>query len=218
MAGPDNRLPEGTDTIINGAGAGSASDLDYTPAVPLGGTTGGAFDAGKADYSSTGDTAGGSLKDKAASAAQTLRDQATEKTADLRGQATDKARDFAVQGKDRATAALDNVSKLISDAAAQVDEKVGSEYGDYARRAQEAVDDLAQKLRDKDVDALFADARELVSRSPGVAISAAAVIGFALVRVIRAGLDGAATTATGTPSTTTNRAGNDTGFGTSGRV
>lgn len=170
MAAPDTRLPEGTDSIIDDSGLPLRDDAAFTPAVPL-----------PAD--------GGSLREKAGGVAQALRDQATEKTADLRGQATDRARDFAIQGKDRATSALDSISQLIADAAAQVDDKVGREYGDYARRAQEAVDGLAQALRDKDVDTLFADARDLVRRSPGLAVGAAAVVGFALVRVIKAGLD-----------------------------
>lgn len=168
----DTRLPEGTDGIVAGASASGDNDVDFTPDPVL---------ADKIERGASGGS-GSFFRDAAA----TLRGQATEKTADLRGQATDRARDFAEQGKDRATSALENVAKLIGDTASQVDDKVGAEYGDYARRAADAVNSFATTLRDKDVDSLFADGREIVRRSPMMAASAAAVIGFALVRLIKA--------------------------------
>ncbi|MBU3076386.1 hypothetical protein [Sphingomonas quercus] len=171
MPNRNNELPEGTDSIIAGA---SATDDDFTPAIPMTGR-----DEGE------GESAG--LRDRLSSATASLREQATERTADLRGQAGDRARAFAEQGKERATTALEGVSRMIGEAAGQVDEKVGREYGDYARRAQAAIEGLATTLRDKDVDALFDDARDLVKKSPAIAIGAAAVVGFALVRLIKSG-------------------------------
>ena len=41
----------------------------------------------------------------------------------------------------------------------------------------------------QDVDDLFDDTRDFVRKSPGVAIGIAAVAGFALMRVIKTGLD-----------------------------
>src|ERR1051326_3030529 len=70
----------------------------------------------------------------------------------LRGQAAEKAFAFAAQGKDRASGALEELAKVVSDAAATVDEKVGRDYGDYARRAADAVSDAAASLRNKDVE------------------------------------------------------------------
>src|SRR5262249_33042389 len=95
----------------------------------------------------------------------------------LRGQAAEKAFAFASQGKDRATSALDELAKVVNDAATTVDDKVGSDYGDYARRAADAVSGAAASLRDKDVEALYDDARAFVSKSPAIAIGAAIVIG-----------------------------------------
>jgi hypothetical protein len=43
-------------------------------------------------------------------------------------------------------------------------------------------------VRNKDVDTLFDDAREVVRKSPVVAIGTAAAIGFALVRLVKAGM------------------------------
>ncbi len=63
------------------------------------------------------------------------------------------------------------------------------DYGDYAHRASGAVSGFADNVRDKDVDDLIDDTREFVRKSPAVAIGIAAVVGFALVRLIKTGLD-----------------------------
>jgi hypothetical protein len=106
----------------------------------------------------------------------------------LRGQAAEKAFAFANQGKDRATNALEELAKVVNDAAATVDDKVGSDYGDYARRAADAVSGAAATLRDKDVEALYDDARAFVSKSPAIAVGAAIVIGFAVARLARSAM------------------------------
>jgi hypothetical protein len=109
----------------------------------------------------------------------------------LRDQASEKAFAFANQGKDRATNALDELAKVVNDAAATVDEKVGSDYGDYARRAADAVSGAAASLRNKDIEALYDDARAFVSKSPAIAVGAAIVIGFAVARLARAAVPAA---------------------------
>ncbi len=144
------KLPEGTDHVISGAGSDGARDK---------------------------------LKAEAAE----LREKASAKAAELKEQATDKARTYAEEGKARASAGLDSVAKMIGDSAAQIDEKLGSAYGDYARRAADAVSGFSGNLRDKQVDELIDDARSLVRRSPALAIGAAAAAGFILARVIKAG-------------------------------
>ena len=99
------------------------------------------------------------------------------------------AHELAAQGKDRATGALDNVARLIGDAAGTVDERVGAQYGDYTRKAAEAVASFASTLKGKDVDDLVKDAGDFVKKSPAVAIGAAAAVGFVLARLIKAGSD-----------------------------
>lgn len=121
-------------------------------------------------------------KDKAL---QTLKTE----TGKLSGQAADKARGLVGQGLERSGEALGNVSKMIGDTAASLDERLGQEYGDYARKAAGAIEDAANKLSAKDADELIEDTREFVRKSPGVALAGAAIIGFALVRLVKAGLD-----------------------------
>ena len=123
----------------------------------------------------------------------TARDKALEKiksgTDKLSGQAADKARGFVGQGLERGGEALANVSKLVGDTAAGLDDRLGPEYGDYARRAATALEEAAGKISAKDPDELIDDTREFVKKSPGVALAGAAIIGFALVRLIKSGLD-----------------------------
>lgn len=176
-------LPEGTDHIISGAmeTSGTAADDAGTGFIAsgmsddTGGTrVGGRNMAGNSgSQGDVGDGVIGQLKNQASS---------------LREQAGGRAREFAETGKTRATEALDEVSRLVSDAADSIEERLGSEYGEYARRAADTVSDFADTLRNKQVDELYEDARSAVRKSPGVAIAAAAVVGFALIRLVKAGL------------------------------
>ena len=156
----DPELPEGTDQIVNGASS-------------EGGESGGFVARG---------SNGGGTTDRLVS-------QVRDQVANLRGQAGDKLRSVADDGKNRATNILDDVAGIIEDAARSIDERLGGEYGDYAHRASSAVADFAGRVRDKSVDDIVDDTRDIVRTSPGVAIAAAAVVGFALMRVIRTGLD-----------------------------
>ena len=141
---------------------------EFTPAVPL-------KDAG-VEFTADGGTGG---------SRQQLKDASSKLTA----QAGDKARSFAEMGKERAGGALDQLAQMLTDAAGQVDGKLGAQYGQYARSAAEQVQGLSASVRDKDIDALLEDARGLVRKSPAVAIGAAATIGFVVARLIQSGLD-----------------------------
>ena len=115
-----------------------------------------------------------------------------------------QADDFAKQAKDAAISlerpysaknttgdALHGLSKLIADTAGAVDSKLGPQYGDYARKAAEAVSGAAKSLDDKELDELAEDARNFVRKSPAVAIGAAAIVGFVLMRMMRGSGDDA---------------------------
>ncbi|HEV2816588.1 MAG TPA: hypothetical protein VGW40_05135 [Allosphingosinicella sp.] len=155
-------LPEGTDHIVRGASA-------------EGSESGGGFVAA---------AGGGSGTDRLVSQ---VKDQVTS----LRGQAGEKLRGFADDGKGRVTGLLEDVSEVINDAARSVDERLGADYGDYAHRAADAVAGFAGRIRGKSVDDILDDTKDFVRKSPAVAIGIAAVAGFALIRVIKAGLDDA---------------------------
>lgn len=209
----DPELPEGTDHIINGAletngsfddpagsttadsgfgavetgvgsagtGFGETGGTNSTEDASGGGDTGSGFVAA----STTDDTGGTST----GSGVQGIKAQLKDGASGLQAQAGDKVRAFAETGKGRATSALDDLTNMVNDAASQIDERLGAEYGEYARRAADAVAGFADTVRNKEVDELFEDGKNLVRKSPGVALGIAAVVGFTLVRVIKAGLE-----------------------------
>lgn len=128
---------------------------------------------------------GGTLSAKTAEAKQAIKDGASK----YGTQAADKARTFAEDGKVKAGGALDQLAQLLTDAADQVDEKVGAQYGGYARTAAGSISSFSDQIKAKDIDELVENARELVRKSPAVAIGAAAAVGFVLARLIQSGVD-----------------------------
>ncbi|PTD25214.1 hypothetical protein [Sphingomonas fennica] len=127
---------------------------------------------------------------KAREAFAAAKEKVGEQASDFKEQATGKARDYAAIGKEKAVEGLDSVTRLMDDAASTIDDKVGAQYGDYARKAASAVSNVATSLRSKDVDELLEDARTVVRKSPALAIGAAVAVGFVLARLVRAGKDG----------------------------
>ena len=83
----------------------------------------------------------------------TARDKAIDKlrgsTDKISGQAADKARELVGQGLERGGEALANVSKLVGDTASSLDDRLGEEYGEYARRAASAFEDAAGRISAK---------------------------------------------------------------------
>jgi hypothetical protein len=179
----NNELPEGTDTIINGASETGNTRLDDSGSEALiVDTTTGSNPAGAspASSSTSSTSSGGSWSDK-------LRDGRQQ----FAGQAGEKVHGLVGQGLERSSEALSNVSRMIGDTADGIDERLGEEFGDYARRAAEAIENAATSLAEKQPEELIDDAREFVRKSPGVALAGAAVIGFALTRLIKNGLSAA---------------------------
>jgi len=146
-------LPEGTDTVIEGASRTDGSDVATTADSDRG------------------------LVDR-------LRDGREQ----LSSQAGERARGIVTQGLERTSEALANVSKMIGDTAAGIDERLGEEYGDYARRAATALEDAANGIAAKDPDELIEDTRNFVRNSPGIALAGAAVVGFVVARLLKTGL------------------------------
>lgn len=157
-------LPEGTDHIVSGASGDSGRS--------------GGFVATRGNDGPSG-----------ASGTDRLVTQVRDQVSTLRGQATDRLRGFADDGKTRATGLLDDFSEVLNDAARSVEQRFGEEYGAYAQRAAGAVSTFAGRVRAKSMDDMIGDTRSFVRKSPGVAIGIAAVAGFALMRVIKTGLD-----------------------------
>src|SRR4051794_29074771 len=170
-------LPDGTDTVIEGA---AKNDGDTMNAEDTALVTEREIRAPKGDAerpaSGSGSAEGGLVG--------RLRDSREQ----LAGQAGEKARGLVTQGLERTSEALANVSKMIGDTAAGIDERLGPEYGDYARRAAGAIEDAANNIAAKDPDELIDDTRNFVRNSPGIALAGAAVVGFVVARLLKTGL------------------------------
>ena len=106
----------------------------------------------------------------------------------LAGQAGEKARGLVGQGLERTAETLANVSKMVGDTADGIEERLGPEYGDYARRAAGAIENVANTIAEKDPDELLEDTRNFVRNSPGIALAGAAVVGFVVARLLKSGL------------------------------
>lgn len=132
------------------------------------------------------------LREQIGGATETIRSEATRKANEigeevgrLYGQASERALDVARTGKSRAAEGLESLAKVIEDSAGTVDDKLGSQYGDFARSAASTVTGLAGQLEEKDIEELVEATRDFVRKSPAVAIGSAAVVGFMLARLLR---------------------------------
>ncbi len=106
-------------------------------------------------------------------------------------QASVRAKELATEGKTKTAGAMGSLAQMIEDAAPQVDEKLGTQYGDFARSAAKTVSGMASTLDQQDVDQLVNNTRDFVKKSPAVAIGAAAVVGFVLARMFKSSNDDA---------------------------
>jgi ElaB/YqjD/DUF883 family membrane-anchored ribosome-binding protein len=162
-------LPDGTDTVIEGA-TNADTTLVAEKEIPA--------PRGDAErpVSGSGSPEGG-LADRFRSSREKLSSQAGE-----------KARGLVTQGMERTAEALANVSKMVGDTAPGIEERLGPEYGDYARRAAGAIENAANTIAEKDPDELIEDTRNFVRNSPGIALAGAAVVGFVVARLLKSGI------------------------------
>jgi ElaB/YqjD/DUF883 family membrane-anchored ribosome-binding protein len=175
MADENTALPDGTDKVIAGAsGDGGTVSADTTLVTEreIAAPDGGAEQPVTGSGSPQGGLAGRIRKGRES----------------LSQQAGEKARGLVGQGLERSSEALGNVAKLVGDTAPGLDERLGEEYGDYARRAASAIENAANAIADKDADELLEDTREFVRNSPGLALAGAAIVGFVLARLVKTGL------------------------------
>lgn len=161
-------LPEGTDTVIEGAASTDVNAQDSAGSEPT-----------------AEDTPLVARKD---SSDRGFADRIREGREQFASQAGDRARGLVGQGLERTSETLANVSKMIGDTAAGIEERLGPEYGDYARRAAGAIENAANSIASKDPDELIEDSRTFVRNSPGVALAGAAVVGFVVARLLKSGL------------------------------
>ena len=162
-------LPEGTDTVIEGAANVDDTQVSTTEDRLL-----------ETDPTPPATQSSGSP--------QGLAERFRSGREQLSGQAGEKARGLVTQGLERTAETLANVSRMVGDTAVGIEERLGAEYGDYARRAAGSIENLANNIAEKDPDELIEDTRNFVRNSPGVALAGAAVVGFVVARLLKSGL------------------------------
>lgn len=155
-------LPEGTDKVIEGASGGAATVNETL--------------VRERESDSPDDGESG------------LAGRLRRGTESLSSQAGEKARGLVGQGLERSAEALGNVAKLVGDTAPGIEDRLGAEYGDYARRAASAIENAANAIAEKNPDELIEDTRDFVRNSPGLALAGAAIVGFVVARVLKTGL------------------------------
>lgn len=240
MADPNNKLPEGTNSIIEGGGTGGGAggvgrsgtagtaattstqtnatggrtsttgSSDATDSLITGGgtssgaagpgtsrgagSTGGIGSTGSTGSTgdSSGDTASSSSRSSSSSSGSSrsgIRGLVSNAGGKLRDESKNKVHGLASQGLERGSTTLTNISGIIDDTVGQIEERLGPQYGEYARKASQALNGYATTLQNKNPDELVDDARDLVRKSPTVALTAAAVLGFGLVRLLKIGIE-----------------------------
>jgi ElaB/YqjD/DUF883 family membrane-anchored ribosome-binding protein len=181
-------LPEGTDTVIEPANIG-AIETDPT-ARDQGGETITIDDTALVEERKVPAPKGDAERPVtgSGSAEGGLAGRIREGRERLASQAGDKARGLVTQGLERTSETLANVAKMVGDTAPGIDERLGEDYGEYARRAAGAIENVANAIAEKDPDELIEDTRNFVRNSPGIALAGAAVVGFVVARLLKSGL------------------------------
>ncbi len=124
---------------------------------------------------------GNAAQDRAGAYAE----QASKKGSDLIESAKDRAAALAEDGKTRASGALSGLGKVVADNAPAIDDRLGPQYGDYARTAARSIQDVAARLDAKDLNEIGEDVATFVRKSPALAVGIAAVAGFMLARMFK---------------------------------
>ena len=245
MADTNNGLPEGTDTIIEGGGTGGGggttgrsgtTNQGGSPSTTTNSTggrtsvtagdqgtdsliTGQTTDSGRSLGSGTGGSGGSdgssSGEDGSSGNKGGIRGLISNAGTKARDEAANRARGFVGQGLTSGSATLGNVASIIEDTVEQIGERLGPQYGDYARTASQTIQRYASTLENKDPDELVDDVRNVVRKSPSVALAGAAILGFGVARLLRAGISESASGSSGGDAGASTRTSTTSGSSTS---
>lgn len=161
-----------TDALITGTTASSGT-----------GSGSGSSTGSSSSSSSSSDTSGSD-----GSSSSGIRGMVGNVTSKAKDEAMGRARGFVGEGLKSSSATLGNIASIIEDTVEQIGERLGPQYGDYARTASQTINRYATTLEGKDPEELVDDARELIRKSPALALTGAAILGFGLVRLLKAGM------------------------------
>lgn len=122
------------------------------------------------------------VKDQAHQAAASLGDQA----ADMRHQVEDKAKEQLADQKSRATEQLGGIQEALKQTTETLRDNGQEPVANAVEQAAGQVERLNSYLQNRSVGDLLSDAEQFARREPGLFLGAAALIGLAAGRFVRA--------------------------------
>jgi ABC-type transporter Mla subunit MlaD len=137
--------------------------------------------------------AGSSITDKANEALQQVTEsakqaqaQAKDAMANLSSQATASVKDLL---NSQVNGGADFASRLAHSIGCAADDlgRDAPQFAELARGAAHKMDAFAAQVREKSIDDLFQDGSDFARRHPAIVFGAAAVVGFALFRMLKVG-------------------------------
>lgn len=140
------------------------------------GFSGGSFAGSDADFAGTDYTDG-----------EVMNTHRSSQRKGLYGAVENKLFGLAESGKSEIATSFQGIVEIVRELASRVEGLGGGPVAAYANQAVDLLDDLHAQLRDKPVDELLDDGRELIRTSPGVAVGVAVFAGFIAARLVKAG-------------------------------
>jgi hypothetical protein len=118
--------------------------------------------------------------------AQQAQARAKDAMADLSSQATGSVKDLL---NHQVSAGADFASSLAQSIGCAADDlsRNAPQFAELARGAAHKMDAFAAQVREKSIDDLLQDGSDFARRQPAVVFGAAAVVGFALLRMLKVG-------------------------------
>ena len=190
----------GTEALQGATGGlSSAAEADASPVKPIGSAamadqSGGDRAGSDRNAAQMAEAAKAEAQDVKAMAQETgaaakaraaeLADTAKAEAAAMAGKAQDMARDKAEEAKGYASSEIERTAETVRAA--------GREFGEGSYPAQAAdylasgLHDAAAALRDRDVGSMVDEVGRFARRNPGVFLGGAALLGFAVARMIKA--------------------------------
>ena len=124
----------------------------------------------------TNETASGGIEDAKAKASQTL------------DEAQRRGKDQLSAQKHKAAEQAGKLSDALDKASARLREEGEPSLAHYTEQIASSISGLAEKFRERSVDDLIRDTRDLARREPGLFLAGSVALGFAISRFFKASL------------------------------
>lgn len=112
-------------------------------------------------------------------------DQAKEKVKEAGGKAAETAKAQFANRKDRVADDIDNVASALRRTGEQLRDEDTGFVGDYVSKAADAVSNISQNLREKDLDQLLHETEDFARREPTIFLGSAFALGMIAARFLK---------------------------------